>query len=183
MIKVAIDGGPGTGKTSIIKELQKLNYHVVPEVARIFLNMNKYKKNNPLTLSEFKNLQKDIWNQSVKDFYAVDNLKNSKVIFFDRGMISGLSYLARRKVPVSKEVIKQAKTDKYDYIFIVHPLPIDFYARDKVRHESYKVSLDIQKQIIKSYKKFSYKPIIVPFDTVKQRTNFILKRIKKDLKI
>ena len=45
MIKVVIDWGPGTGKTSIIKELKKMHYHIATEATRIFLNMKKYKKN------------------------------------------------------------------------------------------------------------------------------------------
>lgn len=183
MIKVVIDGGPGTGKTSIIDELKKLRYHIVPEVARVFLEKERYKKNRQLLKSEFKRLQEEIWIKSLKDFYSVDNLKNSKVVFFDRGMISGLGYMILHKIPINKNIIKQAKSDKYDYIFIVHPLPRKFYAADKVRHESYNVSLDIQRSIINFYKKFGYKPITIPFGTVKQRTNFVLKTIRKDLRI
>ena len=80
-------------------------------------------------------------------------------------------------------MLERAKLVLYDYVFIVHPLPKKFYVNDNVRREDYKVSKNIHKQVIKSYKKFGYKPIVVPFGTVKQRTNFVLKTIRKDLKI
>jgi predicted ATPase len=80
-------------------------------------------------------------------------------------------------------MLNEARLVIYDYVFIPSPLPKSLYVNDKIRREDYEKSLSIHKRIINSYKKYGYKPIIVPFGTVKQRTDFIMKRIRKDLKI
>lgn len=183
MIKVVIDGGPGTGKTSIIKELQNKGYHVEPEAARIVLHRKKYRENPHLSKKDIKEIQQAIWNISINEYRSALKANKNHILFFDRGLFSGISYMILGHVKPSKEMLERAKLVLYDYVFIVHPLPKKFYVNDSVRREDYKTSVKIQAQIIKSYKKFGYKPIIIPFGTVKQRTNFVLKTIRKDLKI
>lgn len=183
MIKAVIDGGPGTGKTSIIKELKKRGYNVAPEAARIVLKRKKYRENPHLSKSDIKEIQLAIWDISIKEYRSALKENKNHILFFDRGLFSGISYMILGKVKPTKEMLEQAKLVLYDYVFIVNPLPKKFYVNDNVRREDYKVSKNIHKQVIASYKKFGYKPIIVPFGTVKQRTNFIIRRIRKDLTI
>lgn len=183
MIKAVIDGGPGTGKTSIIKELRKKGYNVAPEAARIVFHRKKYRNNPNMSKARLKEIQKAIWNLSIQEYRSALKTKKDHVLFFDRGVFSGLSYIILGKMQIPRYMLEQANLVLYDYVFIVNPLPKRLYVNDKIRSESYDKSVRIHKEIIKSYKKFGYKPIIVPFGTVKQRTDFILKRIKRDLKI
>lgn len=183
MIKAVIDGGPGTGKTSIIEELEKRKYNVAPEAARIVLHRRKYRGNPNLTKKEITEIQKEIWKLSIKEYRSAITEKRNHILFFDRGIFSGLSYLILGKIKIPKSMLDQAKLVIYDTVFIVHPLPKRFYIKDDVRKESYNKSIKIHKKIIHAYKKFGYKPIIVPFGTVRQRTDFILKKLKEELKI
>ncbi|MBI3334263.1 ATP-binding protein [Candidatus Pacearchaeota archaeon] len=148
MLKVVIDGGPGTGKTSVIQALSEKKYLVEPEAARIVLHRRKRSKQN-------------------------------HYIFFDRGLISSISYFILNKFKITKKMESDIKETKYDCIFIVHPLPRRLYVNDEVRRESYANSIQIHKKIVRAYKKYGYKPILVPFGKVKQRTDFILNRLER----
>ncbi len=177
-MRVVIDGGPGTGKTSVIKALRKRKYNVKPEAARIVLHRKKYRENTHLTKKQLAGIQRAIWNLSLKEYQQASR-KKDKLIFFDRGIISGFSYLKLEKIKITKAMLKQAASLTYEYVYIMHPLPRRLYATDTVRRESYTKSLQIHRQIVRFYKQFGYRPCIVPFDTVEKRVQFILKRIKQ----
>lgn len=183
MIKVVLDGGPGTGKTSIIKELKKKGYNVAPEAARIIFHRKKYRNDPHFTRTDIRHIQQEIWDLSIKEYRSALKEHKNHVLFFDRGVFSGLSYMILGKLAIPKKMLEQGKLVIYDYVFIIHPLPKKLYQNDKVRREDYAQSIKIHKQIIKSYKLAGYKPIVVPFESIKKRTDFILNRIRKDLKI
>jgi len=183
MIKAVIDGGPGTGKTSIIKELKKMGYHVAPEAARIVFHRKIYRNNPSMSKEKLMHIQKAIWDLSIKEYRSALKQNKNHILFFDRGVASGLSYIILGKLQIPKYMLKEARLVLYDYVFITNPLPKRLYVNDKVRRESYVQSLKIHKKIIQSYKQVGYKPIVVPFASVKKRTQFILKRIRKDLTI
>lgn len=176
MLKVVIDGGPGTGKTSIIKELKKRKYKVVPEAARIIFARDKRRWDR--TKAHLKQLQEEIWSLGLKHYQQTLKSKRTGIIFFDRGIIGALGYFILGGIHISKNHLKEARKSRFDYIFIPEPLPRKFYETDKVRCEDYKKSLSIHNKIVSEYRKFGYKPIKVPFASVKERTDFILKRIK-----
>lgn len=152
MIKVVVDGGPGTGKTSIIKELKKRGYPVAPEAARIILHRSKHRGKN-LSKAQLKDIQKKIWNLSILEYRSAVKESKHHVLFFDRGVFSSLSYLILAKIQIPRFMIKQAELVIYDSIFISHPLPKRFYMNDNVRKEDYTTSIKIHKKIIHSYKK------------------------------
>jgi len=52
MVKYVITGGPGTGKTTLIHELQQQRYAIVPEAAGQIIQEEQQKKEGIL----FKNL-------------------------------------------------------------------------------------------------------------------------------
>ena len=175
-LKVVITGGPGTGKTSVINFLSK-KYFVFKESAREVLSKNKIFKGKDAEHARGKELQEAIWDLELKHYKKSLSLKK-KVVFFDRGFIDGLAYCRTFKIPFSKERLKQAKEIHYDYVFILDPLPKKLYENDTKRSETYKESLRIHKIIYKTYKKYGYRLIRVPFDTVENRANFVLKKLK-----
>lgn len=174
--KVVITGGPGTGKTSVINLLGK-KYPILKESARLVLNKNKLFRGKDAEEARSTAFQEAIWDLEIKHYKRALSL-NKKLVFFDRGFIDGFAYCKYSKIPISKERFNQAKEIKYDFIFILDPLPKKFYENDPKRSETYKESLKIHNFIYKTYKEFGYNPIRVPFDTVENRALFILKKLK-----
>lgn len=175
-MKIVITGGPGTGKTSIIKALKKRGFHVHPEVSREIIN--KYRKlgHKQLFLSDPLKFSKILMEKRIIQHKNSNENKN-KFYFFDRGIPDIIAYLNFKKVKFNPSLLKEIKNYTYDLIFLCEPWK-QIYINDSERYESYSELLLINKELKKTYQKLDYKPIKLPESSVEERINYILNSIK-----
>ncbi|MCF7568090.1 ATP-binding protein [Sabulilitoribacter arenilitoris] len=171
--KIVITGGPGTGKSSIINELIKRGYTCLEEISRqVTLDAKKEGieqlfLTNPLLFSELllKGRQKQY----------IDAAKlNADIVFLDRGVPDVLAYMDFIGDNYPQYFIDACKDSKYDMVFILKPWKA-IYTSDNERYESFEQALQIHDSLVNTYKNYNYTLIDVPFDTVENRTDFILK--------
>jgi predicted ATPase len=82
-IRVAVTGGPGAGKTSLLEGLELRGYAVVPEVARKIIADRKTRRLSPRPSPiEFANA---IVQRDVEQYEATRT--GAKLIFFDRSLL------------------------------------------------------------------------------------------------
>ena len=174
--KIVITGGPGTGKSTVIDELVKLNYTCMPEISRE-ITLNAQKKGivqmflkKPLLFSQLL-LEGRV--QQHKD--AEQN--NSSVIFFDRGIPDVHGYMNYLGVDYPKQYKEMSERHPYDHVFMMPPWQ-KIYISDNERYESFEQSLAIYNHLEKTYKDLNYNIIEVPTGTVSKRVNFILNTLK-----
>ena len=174
--KIVITGGPGTGKSTVIDELVKLNYTCMPEISRE-ITLNAQKKGivqmflkKPLLFSQLL-LEGRV--QQYKD--AEQN--NSSVIFFDRGIPDVHGYMNYLGVDYPKQYKEMSERHQYDHVFMMPPWQ-KIYISDNERYESFEQSLAIYNHLEKTYKDLNYNIIEVPTGTVSKRVNFILNTLK-----
>jgi predicted ATPase len=168
-----ISGGPGTGKTSVIKELEKRGFKVFHEAARLIGSKDKRFIGKTVKGISAKEFQEAIFNLQKKRY---SKIKSKDIIFSDRGFGDTLAYYNVNKIEFPKEKFEYAKKVRFPMVFILDFL--NFYETDGLRVESKKEQEKIHQEIIKMYKKLGYNPIIVPFDSVENRVDFILEKIK-----
>ena len=174
-MRVVITGGPGTGKTSIIKSLEKMNFNVFNESSREVTK--KYKNNdseqyflsNPI---EFSNI---LINKRKIQFEKGSKSKND-YFFYDRGIPDVLAYLNFKKIEYTSSYLKDILKFNYDAIFLAEPWEA-IYKNDSERYESYDELLEIDIQIKKIYKQLGYKTIILPKKSVTDRVSYILETL------
>lgn len=172
-----ISGGPSTGKTATIQDIKERGYKVLPEAARIVSLTDK--RFIGKTIKEINANQLSQFQKAIFDFQKeeLSKLNGEKPIFLDRGLGDTLTYYRVNNLKIPEDELEYAKKVRYTRIFILDFL--DFYKKDELRTESKEEQEKIQKEIIKMYKELGYKSIIVPFMSIKERTDFILKKIKK----
>lgn len=177
--KIVITGGPGTGKTSIIKELENRNYFCYHEVVRE-LTLEAKKEGNLKDLSTNPIAEVDdsmgfnlkILNGRIRQFKDSYTIKD-KIIFFDRGIPDVLGYMDFFKQSYDAIFTKPCKEYKYTKIIVLPPWE-DIYVSDSERFENYEEAVKIHYALENIYTEFGYNIIIVPFGTVEERTDFIL---------
>ncbi|MDO5981870.1 ATP-binding protein [Flavivirga spongiicola] len=170
--KIVITGGPGTGKSTLINELVNRGYTCLEEISRqVTLNAKKEGIDqlfltNPLLFSELllKGRQQQFLNASTF---------SSEITFFDRGLPDVLAYMDYIGDIYPQDFVNTCNNLVYDRVFILKPWE-SIYKSDNERYENYEQALDIHKHLLKTYQYFNYNLIDVPFDTVENRTDFIL---------
>lgn len=174
----AISGGPCVGKTTIIKELGKLGFNIIPESARIVAeNDERFKGKNikEINMAEF---QKEILNMQIKlheDFL----LRNSSFAFSDRGFGDTIAYYKLNGLNFPGIKKDYVKNFRYAGVFILEPLK--FYKTDGLRTETKEEQTKIHEEIEKSYGDLGYDLIKIPQMPIEGRIALIL-RFQKSLK-
>ena len=174
--KIVITGGPGTGKSTIIKELAKRNYTCMLEISReVTLNARQNGTEqlfltNPLLFSEL--LLEGRVNQ-----YIEAEKKNSDLVFFDRGIPDVHAYMNYISINYPKTYVNTSNFYRYNYIFLMAPWK-EIYVTDNERYENFEQALAIHNHLERTYTALGYVVIEVPTGNIEERTNFILAAIK-----
>ncbi|MDO5968226.1 ATP-binding protein [Flavivirga aquimarina] len=170
--KIVITGGPGTGKSTLINELISRGYTCLEEISRqVTLDaktqgIDQLFLTNPLLFSEL------LLKGRQKQFLDAEML-SSEIIFFDRGIPDVLAYMDYIGDSYPQSFIKACKDHPYDTVFILKPWEA-IYKSDNERYENFEQAINIHEHLLNTYKHYNYNLIDVPFDTVENRTDFIL---------
>ncbi len=171
--KIVITGGPGTGKSSIIEHLINRGFTCLEEISRQVTitakkeGIDQLFLTNPLLFSE--RLLKGRLNQ-----FTDANAYVNETVFFDRGIPDVLAYMDFIGDNYPQHFVDVCKDTIYDAVFILKPWKA-IYTKDQERYENFEQALTIHKHLVNTYMNYNYTLIDVPFDTVENRTNFILK--------
>jgi len=175
--RIVITGGPGTGKSSIVKTLESYGYPCLHEVSReVILQARKegYEQlflEKPLLFSEL------LLEGRVNQFQEGLEFK-SKMVFYDRGLHDVVAYLhyADEKYPEEMQIICKSYT--YDLIFILPPWE-EIYTPDNERYENFEEAKKIHYYLEGAYKNYNYSPIEVPKCSIEERVAFILDKVSQ----
>lgn len=170
--RIVITGGPGTGKSSVIKHLESQGEFCLHEVSREITlaaqkeGIEQLFLDQPLLFSE-KLLQ------ARKKQYEYAAEYEEKPVFLDRGVPDVLAYLDYAGTEYPDHFRKACEDHKYQKVFLLPPWE-EIYKTDNERYESFEQASKIHESLKKTYLSFGYKPVEVPKLTVKERSRYIL---------
>ncbi len=181
--RIVITGAPGTGKTSVIVKLENEKFFCFHEIIRSMTQEAKKNDNsktiisNPIvSVSDPKQFNTLILNGRIQQFNDAKS-KGIDLIFYDRGIPDVLAYMDYFKQPYDEHFLNACKDHLYNHIFLLPPWE-EIYVSDEERYESFEEAKEIHHHLFDMYSSLGYNCIEVPFGTVKERYNFILKNIK-----
>lgn len=173
--KIVFIGGPGTGKSSVLRYLKRRGYKCMPEVSREVTREAQEQGIDQLFLTDPLLFSYKLLEGREKQYINADN-SSKEIVFFDRGIPSVHAYLQYFNTEVP-EVFLQ-KSEKYRYTKIFQFLPWkDIYKSDNERYETFEQAEKISMFLNKAYSDLGYEIINVPFDSVRNRCFFILDNI------
>jgi predicted ATPase len=178
---IVITGGPGVGKTSIVKHYEVNGYHVVHEAATDIIRQRLAEKvEEPWNHPDFNHRVVSLQLSRQAEACA----KKTGLVFFDRSPVDTLSYCVLQKDKVHHEKVEkvvQSLVDKQSFhpkVFLIENLGA--CENNEIRPESLEEALRIEKEIEAHYRKYNFEVIRIPYASVAERARLILQHLKTD---
>lgn len=172
--RVIITGGPGTGKSSIINELEAKGYPCHTEVSRAVIKEEMEKGSGLLPWRDLSGFSDKVFKGQTSQYHDAEE---GKVNFYDRGMIDVIAYLRKDGHPSDG---LGDLVDHYPYnntVFLTPPWH-EIYSQDEERKENVEEMEAIHHSLMETYQSFGYKVVEVPKVSLSERVNFVLKTLE-----
>jgi predicted ATPase len=166
--RVLLIGGPGTGKTSVLKVIEKNGFYVHHEISREVTAAAKNKGIEQLFLTDPFAFSNHLLSGRIEQF----NNAQKGINFYDRGIPDVPAYHIFTGDEIPDCFIKASREYIYDTVFFFPPWQ-QIYTSDNERYENYHQSVKIGNILKDFYIDMGYKLISVPKLKTVQRFNFI----------
>ncbi|MBT8252729.1 MAG: ATP-binding protein [Flavobacteriaceae bacterium] len=174
--RIVITGGPGTGKTSLINELNKRGFRCLEEISRQVTMEAKKEGIDQLFLSDPLLFSDKLLEGRQKQYLEAGAMEGP--VFLDRGIPDVLAYLEYARHPYPDHYIDACRKHVYDHVFVLAPWQ-EIYESDNERYESFEQAIQIHDHLLRTYSIYDYHLNDVPFGSVTDRTDFILSIAEK----
>ncbi|CAM1353488.1 MULTISPECIES: AAA family ATPase [Tenacibaculum] len=177
--KIVLIGGPGTGKSSILKEFIKRGYECMPEISRE-VTLTAQKEGIDQLFLDQPLLFSQMLLEGREKQYLDATQSEKEIIFFDRGVPDVHAYMNYLGTDYPDTYIKKSNQCTYDKVFMLAPWE-EIYKSDNERYETFEQAVKIDRYLRETYEEVGYTIIDVPFGSVKERCDFILHSLKNDV--
>lgn len=174
--KILLIGGPGTGKSSVINQLEQKGFACFHEISREVTTKARNEGIEQLFLTQPLLFSEKLLEGRIQQYQKAIH-STEKIVFLDRGIPDITTYLDYKEMSYPMRFSKANQKYKYDTVFLF-PLWEEIYTNDKERYETFSEAKKIQQQLIKTYKHLDYNLIEIPKESIENRVAFLLTHLK-----
>lgn len=187
-IKIVVTGPAHSGKTTLIEELKRRGYPIIPESAIDIISFGVNLMNGPENWQKWRRSKENekkfqmavLLLQKAKESLISEEV--IKPIFLDRGTLDGIAYLKLRGL--STDDLSADLDPDYSLIFVLEPL--HFNAREgSGRIDTEEENRQIEILIKEVYREYNFQTIDVHVfhpdldANVKERVDFIIEHVNE----
>jgi predicted ATPase len=150
--RILITGAPGTGKTTLIRELQSLGYKCFPEVARDLIQGGMtppIRSSGEFSAHFFQSVLE-------KRIFYHQEIKGSEIAFYDRGIPDSIAFFRFLKKTPPKVLLDAADTYRYHQMIFITPVWEEIYVNDEIRKETLEDVYKLDSLIREVYQELGY---------------------------
>jgi predicted ATPase len=165
-------GGPGTGKSSTLNQLEQNGCVCYPEIAREITIEAQKKGVDQLFISDPLAFSNALLEGRIQQYREASSV-NDKAVYIDRGIPDVSAYLDYANQAYPAKYNEANLNYRYDQVFHF-PIWDDIFMSDNERYESLIEAKKIDIHIVQKYTQLGYHLIEVPKGSIIERANFIL---------
>lgn len=169
-LRVVITGGPGTGKSTILTELENLGFPIHREVSRAVIKEELNRNSDLLPWRNLPAFSEKVFKGQTGQWHEAEAGKTN---FYDRGIIDVIAYLKKDLLPHDALAELVHHYPYHQSVFLTPPWP-EIYAQDTERREDLRTMQAIHDALFNTYREFDYKVFEVPKTGPRERMNFVL---------
>ena len=173
--RILIIGGPGSGKSTLIYELEALGYDCMHEISRDVTAQAQKEGIDQLFLTDPILFSQKLLEGRLNQFNDASK-SNKDIIFYDRGLPDVPIYMDYLGTQYPDHFTNTCTENTYDYVFLLPPWEA-IYVQDQQRYESFEVAQTLYRFLKEGYHKFGYVPVEVPIGTPAERISFIVSKL------
>ncbi|MBW1742242.1 MAG: ATP-binding protein [Deltaproteobacteria bacterium] len=168
-----VTGAPSSGKTTLVRELERLGYRVVHEAARGYIEAQMEQGR---TLEEIRADKRSFETWILNAKVAIEAaLPKDEVIVFDRAIPDSIAYFEAAGLDKT-EAVEKSPRNQYKKIFLLDRLP---YKTDHARIEDKETAMKLDEGLERSYRILGYEVVRIPVMSIQDRLEVILGEIEK----
>jgi predicted ATPase len=178
--KYILTGGPGSGKSSIIRALEMQGEYTIDEAAEDYIRYRQAQGiAEPWKEGDFqeKILDLQVQREARTRGKEVTSLYNPVPprVFIDRGIHDGLAY-AQPRTETYRKIEEEARKRQYEKIFLIENLGQT--ERTGVRREDQEQALELERKLEQIYESFGFKSIKIPAAPLQERVDTLLRNLE-----
>ena len=166
-------GGPGGGKSTLLKALAERGYRIAPEAARRLIKERLAAGLPPRPDPVF--FARAILHSDIEQYQAATD--NDGITFFDRGVLDALYMLDLESAMSWDEIARLVQAFPYNATVFLLPPWEAIYAMDSERDQTFEESVAVFEGMRRWYSRWGYETVAVPRASVEARVSFILEAI------
>lgn len=177
--RIVITGGPGTGKTALVSQLESLGYPCFHEIIREMTlkarreEPGSAQQTNPLAfVRDPLAFNKEILEGRMDQFRAAEQLQDP-VVFYDRGLPDVIAYMDYFNQSYDAYFTDPCRRMRYDMAVVLPPWKA-IYRQDHERMESFEEACEIHRCLENSYRECGYEVQAIHPGTVEERCRELL---------
>lgn len=174
--RIVLIGGPSSGKTTLINNLEKEGYYCMPEISREVIKQAQAEGIEQLFLEDPVLFSSKLLDGRLAQYKAAKE-RTDTIIFYDRGLQDVTAYMKYIAVTYPDHFDTVCKEHTYDHIFLL-PSWKAIHTNDDERYENFEQAKLITKFLKKEYELFGHSITEVPIGSVKERTEFVINTLK-----
>jgi predicted ATPase len=163
-------GGPGVGKTTLIRHLEARGERVVEETHRAVIAEQAAAGSRAVPWDDYAACCELCVRRDIEKFDA--RAHETDRLFFDRGVPDGFD--PRWNPP--PDLLEAALARRYNRRVFVFPPWREIYETDAERRQDWAEAEATFGRVLKGLARFGYEAVVVPIGTVEDRAAFVLDR-------